>query len=104
MSRVTFCNEEKGWWGLIEEESEEEKSDESGYASNSSETEIKKFETAAEIKNWNAKLHALNKNKEALEIRIEAAKKTNDAKYSELTETLITNPASIILSTLILFN
>ena len=44
----------------------------------------KKVETAAEIKDRTALLHALHKNKDELKIRIEAAKKKNDAKFSDL--------------------
>ncbi len=49
---------------------------------------LKKLETAAEIKDRTAVLHALHKNKEELKIKIKAAKKKNDAKFSKLRETL----------------
>ena len=43
-------------------------------------------------KDRTAVLHALHKNKEELKIRIEVAKKKNDAKFSELRETLNAYP------------
>ena len=62
---------------------------------------LKKLETAAEIKDRTAILHALHKNMEELKIRIEDAKKKNDVKFSELKETLNAYPA---VSTFILYS
>ena len=73
-----------------EEESGEEKSEASDY---SSETEIQTLESAAEVEDQNTKLDALHKNKEQLKVRIEAAKKKNEAKLTELRETLNAYPS-----------
>jgi hypothetical protein len=48
----------------------------SGVSDCSSETEIQKLESAAEVKDQNTELDALNKNKQQLKLKIEAAKKT----------------------------
>ena len=83
---------------------EETKDDESGEEMSgasdcSSETEIQKLESAAEVKDHNTKLAALNKNKQQLKLKIEAAKKKNEAKMTELRETLNSYPdvRSVIL-------
>ena len=62
---------------------------------------LKKLETATEIKDRTAVLHALHKNKEELKTRIKYAKKKNDVKFSDLRETLNAYPA---VSTFILYN
>jgi outer membrane murein-binding lipoprotein Lpp len=80
-----------------DDESGEEKS---GVSDCSSETEIQTLESAAEVKDHNTVLDALHKNKQQLKLRIEAAKKkTNEAKMTELRETLNSYPdvRSVIL-------
>jgi hypothetical protein len=67
-------------------------------ASTSSETEMKKLEAEAELKDGNAELHALERDKQALRVRIQAAKQTYVTKHSELKQTLDAYPA--IVSTL----
>ena len=55
-----------------QDETEEEESEESDV---SSETKIQKLECAAEVEDQHTVLDTLNKNKEQLKVRIEAAKK-----------------------------
>ncbi len=84
------------------EESEEEESgdlEEADDVSTSSEIEIKKPEAEAELKDGNAELNALERDKQAINARIQAAKQHNVAKLSELKQTLDAYPA--IASTLI---
>ncbi len=67
------------------EESGEEKSDACDRSGEmSSDSEIQALENRAEVENQNRELDTLNNQKEQLRVRIEAAKKTNEAKLTEL--------------------
>ncbi len=50
--------------------------------------EIKKLEAERVVNEGRAKLHALERDSDALKVRIEAAKKTNVNKLTELRQTL----------------
>ena len=78
-----------------EDETEEDESGEgkSEASDGSSENEIQTLEYAAEIEDQNKVLDTLHKNKEQLKVRIEAAKKKNEAKLTELRETLNAYPS-----------
>ena len=78
-----------------EDETEEDESGEgkSEASDGSSETEIQTLEYAAEVEDQNKVLDTLHKNKEQLKVRIEAAKKKNEAKLTELRETLNAYPS-----------
>ena len=75
-----------------ETEDEESGAEKSGTSEYSSETEIQTLESEAEIKDHETVLDALKKSKEQLKLRIEAAKKKNAAKFTELRETLNAYP------------
>ena len=76
-------------------ETEEDESGEgkSEARDDSSEMEIQTHEYAAEVEDQNKVLDTLHKNKEQLKVRIKAAKKTNEAKLTELRETLNAYPS-----------
>ncbi len=86
-----------------EEVSEEEESEEgSDDASTSSETGIKMLEAESVVNEGRAKLQALERDSDTLKARIEAAKKTNVNKHTELRQTLNAYPSAV--STLSLYN
>jgi hypothetical protein len=77
-----------------EEESGEEKSDTGDRSGDfSSDTEMQLMEKRAEVENKNREMDTLNKQKEQLSGRIEDAKKTNEAKLTELRKTLDAYPS-----------
>ena len=77
-----------------EEESGEEKSDTGDRSGEiSSDMEIQIMENRAEVENKNKEMDTLNKQKEQLSGRIKAAKKTNEAKLTELRKTLDAYPS-----------
>ena len=77
-----------------EEESGEEKSEAGDMSGEiSSETEIQALEYEAEVEDQKKVLDTLHKHKEQLKVRIEAAKKTNQAKLTELRKTLDAYPS-----------
>jgi hypothetical protein len=82
----------------MEEESEEGSYDDS----TSSETGIKRLEAECVVNEGRAKLHALERDSDALKVRIEAAKKTNVNQLAELSQTLNAYPSTV--STLSLYN
>ncbi len=57
-------------------------------ASTASDTEIKKLETECVVNEGRAKLHALERDSDALKVRIEAAEKTNANELTELRQKL----------------
>ena len=59
----------------------------------SSDSEIQALENRAEVENQNKELDTLNKQKEQLRVRIKVAKKTNEAKLTELRKTLDAYPS-----------
>ena len=77
-----------------EEESGEEKSDTVDRSGEiSSDSDIQLMENRAEVENKNREMDTLNKQKEQLSGRIEDAKKTNEAKLTELRKTLDAYPS-----------
>ena len=77
-----------------QDETEEEESGEgkSEASDDSSETEIQTLQCEAEVEDQNKILDTLHKDKEQLKVRIKAAKKKNEAKLTELRETLNAYP------------
>ena len=77
-----------------EEESGEEKSDTGDKSGDiSSDSDIQLMENRDEVENKNREMDTLNKQKEQLSGRIEDAKKTNEAKLTELRKTLDAYPS-----------
>ena len=78
-----------------QDETEEEESGEgkSEASDDSSETEIQTLQCEAEVEDQNKVLDTLHKDKEQLKVRIKAAKKKNEAKLTELRETLNAFPS-----------
>jgi hypothetical protein len=61
-----------------------------------------KLEAESVVMEGKAKLHALERDSQALQVRIDAAKKNNVNKLSDLRHTLDAYPS--VVSTLILYN
>ena len=78
-----------------QDETEEEESGEgkSEASDDSPETEIQTLQCEAEVEDQNKVLDTLHKDKEQLKVRIKAAKKKNEAKLTELRETLNAYPS-----------
>ena len=103
MKRRAVLSDNEKWKKNEQDETEEEESGEekSEAGDVSSETEIQALEYAAEVEDQNKVLDTLHKHKEQLKVRIEAAKKNNEAKLTELRETLDAYPS---VSSVLLYN
>ena len=103
MKRRAVLSDNEKWKKNEQDETEEEESGEekSEAGDVSSETEIQALEYEAEVEDQNKVLDTLHKHKEQLKVRIEAAKKNNEAKLTELRETLDAYPS---VSSVLLYN